>query len=335
MERTDTDRRGGWHSMTRLVALTGATGFIGGNLKRDLLKGGTLLRLLTRRPPPASDLHQSIEWVQGDLSDGPALKRLVQDASHVVHCAGTVRGASEGAFHKVNAEGTRLLAEAAAEQDPQPRFLLLSSLAAREPQLSWYAASKRAGEHAVGEASATMAWAVFRPTAVHGPGDKEMEPLFQAMRLGLLPVLGAPEARITLLHVEDLVRAMILWLEHPEAVRGIFELHDGHPDGYDWPGIAHYAAQVWGRPVRRIPIPGFLLTSLATMNLYRARLLGSAPMLTPGKARELRHPDWRCDNTPLSAALGWKPTVDLSAALHKFRDLDTPPVDPEQTSKRK
>jgi len=257
--------------MTPLVALTGATGFIGGNLKRTLLKSGVRLRLLTRRAPPGNDVP-SIEWVQGDLSDGPSLERLVQGVDAVVHCAGAVRGASRASFSATNVGGTRLLAHAASNQDPQPRFLLLSSLAAREPHLSWYAGSKAEGERSLRDTSGTMPWAIFRPTAVYGEGDKEMEPLFVAMRRGLLPVLGPRKARITLLHVEDLVTAVSLWLDRPEPLSGTFELHDGKPQGYDWPEIAEMATETWQRPVRIIRVPGGVLTALATMNLHLSRV---------------------------------------------------------------
>jgi nucleoside-diphosphate-sugar epimerase len=301
--------------MTPLVALTGATGFIGRNLKQTLQRRGTPLRLLTRQTKALADPQEGVEWVQGDLEDAASLRELVEGASAVIHCAGAVRGASKGSFLTINARGTTLLAEAAAELDPQPRFLLISSLAAREPQLSWYAESKAEGERGLRERAGTMPWAVFRPTAVYGPGDKEMQPLFKTMRRGFLPVLGPSNARVTLLHVEDLVRAVLLWLDHPEPVTGTYELHDGHDEGYDWRDVAAVASRIWKRPVGTVLVPRGVLTSLAALNLFLARLTGSEPMLTPGKVRELRHPDWRCDNGPLTEVLGWEPEIDLAKAL--------------------
>lgn len=304
--------------MTSLVALTGATGFIGGNLTPALLDAGYSLRVLTRRAPPRGGTTKGMEWVRGDLSRESALEGLVEGAGAVIHCAGTVRGASREVFQEVNVQGTRRLAEIAAGQKPPPRFLLLSSLAAREPHLSWYAESKRNAEESLLAAGDAMPKTIFRPTAVHGPGDTEMRPLLEALQKGILPVLGAPDSRITLLHVEDLVRAILLWLETEEPVTGVFELHDGRPGGYDWPGIAGIAARIRGRRVRQIPIPGVLLGSAGAASLYLSRLLGRSPMLTPGKVRELRHPDWRCDNTPLCEALGWEPRIDLAAALREL-----------------
>ncbi len=301
--------------MTLPVALTGATGFIGGNLTRELTSSGSRLRILVRRPLPASHFGPSVDVIYGDLHDDGALRRLVDGVHGVVHCAGAVRGASYAAFERVNVAGTRRLVRAAAGQRNQPRFLLMSSVAAREPGLSWYSASKRSGERVLEEDADGMPWAVFRPTAVYGPGERELKRLFQAMKSGLLPVLGRIEGRVSLLHVRDLVDAVARWLDATRPVQGVFELQDGSDVGYDWRQVAQIAEEAWGRRVRRIPVPGPLLYGLAALNLGLAKLTGRGPMLTPGKVRELRHTDWLCDNSPLMAALGWRPSLDLDTAL--------------------
>lgn len=306
--------------MTPLVALTGATGFIGRHLTTGLTSAGLRVRALSRRPPTSNSLHPDVEWVRGDLGGRDALEALVRDADAVVHCGGAVRGASSEAFHEVNALGTERLATAAVAQASAPRFLLISSLAARKPELSWYAASKRRGEDLLCErAKDRLAIAIFRPTAVYGEGDREMLPLFQVMRRGLLPVLGPPEAQLTLLHVEDLVRAVLVWVQRPEPVRGTFELHDGTAGGYTWPLIARTAEEAWGRQIRCIRVPAPLLFMLSGITVGAGRLTGRPPMLTPGKVRELRHPNWTCDNAPLTEALGWTPQVDFATALRTRR----------------
>ena len=100
------------------------------------------------------------------------------------------RGSSLEDFVHTNVEGTRNLLHAVAQQTSPPRFLLISSLAARHPELSWYATSKRMAELLVLNQSPEMPRTIFRPTAVYGPGDKEMKPLFKATRRGVLPMVG-------------------------------------------------------------------------------------------------------------------------------------------------
>jgi nucleoside-diphosphate-sugar epimerase len=67
--------------------------------------------------------------------------------------------------------------------------------------------------------------------------------------------------------------------------------------------------------VRVWEIPRPLLDAVAAANVGWSRLRGTAPMLSPGKLRELRHPDWVCDNTAARARLGWEPRVALFEGL--------------------
>jgi len=294
------------------IALTGATGFIGSRLLAALNNKRFKVRALTRTPRRDNELTQ---WITGDLQDRAALQALVRDASAVVHCAGIVRGFTEEQFIHANVDGTANLLNTCSSVAPSARFLLISSLAAREPHLSWYARSKRLAEEKV-QQQGNLAWTIFRPTAIYGPGDREMKPLFRATRLGVLPMIGPPGNRFSLLFVDDLVAAIMHWVAAAEPVTGVFELDDGTRGGYDFAAIARIAGQVWQRPVRTIPVPSGLVSALARVNLALAGLFRYAPMLTPGKTREIFHPDWRCDNAPLEKALpAWRPSVTLAEGL--------------------
>lgn len=298
--------------MSGLVAVTGATGFIGRNLLAKLAESGQQVRALTRHPRPDTDF---ISWITGTLADTAAMERLVSGAFAVVHCAGRVRGSSLQDFLHTNLKGTANLLQVSVLQNPQPRFLLVSSLAAREPQLSWYADSKRQGEQYLIEHAGSMPWTIFRPTAVYGPGDRELVPLFRATRLGLLPMTGTLSARFGLIYVDDLVAAILCWLNSETVVRGVYELDDGTPGGYDHGAVKKIASLVWKRPVYSLPVPTSIIRLLASLNLGLARLLQYSPMLTPGKVRELQHPDWVCDNSELTRTLGWQPRRQLQDAL--------------------
>ena len=85
--------------------------------------------------------HPALETVTGDVTDEDALKRLMTDCKAIVHVAGLVRGRSEADFLPVNAEGASRVARLARTMRISPRLILMSSLAAREPGLSAYAAS--------------------------------------------------------------------------------------------------------------------------------------------------------------------------------------------------
>jgi len=298
--------------MSGHVAVTGATGFIGRNLIARLAVSGYKVRALTRHPRNDTE---TISWITGTLDDTVALNNLVSGASSVVHCAGRVRGSSLDDFLHTNLDGTANLVKASLSQNPPPGFLLVSSLAAREPQLSWYADSKRRAETYLIQNAGNLPWSIFRPTAVYGPGDKELAPLFRATRMGVLPMTGSRTARFGLLYVDDLVEAILCWLQAGPPVQGVYELDDGTPGGYDHDAVKKIACKVWGHPVYSLPVPGSIIQLVATINLGLARMFHYSPMLTPAKLRELQHHDWVCNNESLTSTYGWRPTRKLQDVL--------------------
>ncbi|NLZ17906.1 MAG: NAD-dependent epimerase/dehydratase family protein [Desulfobulbaceae bacterium] len=309
--------------MAPTIALTGATGFIGGTVLAWLIGAGYRVRALVR---PASlykcrHLPAAVEWISGDCTEDASVRLLLTGADAAVHCAGVVRGATPNAFNRVNVDGTACLVQNAAALANNAKILLLSSLAAREPRLSPYAASKLAGEEALRHHGGDFFWGIFRPAAVYGPGDRELLPFFQAMFRGVAPVIGLPSNRVSMLHVDDLAAAILAWLRSPGPNHGVYEVHDGHSQGYSWREIIDIVASCRGKRVVRMPVPVSLLQFLAQLNLAVARLSGRAPMLTPWKVQELLHNDWVADNAALEAATGWRPTVSLAAGIRQTMGL--------------
>lgn len=301
----------------RPVVLTGATGFIGRHLQARLLAQGLPVRALVRpRSRNLAQLHPACEALQVALDDNAALTRALADARAVIYAAGSVRGARPEHFHQANVAGVERTAQALAALAEPPPLLLLSSLAASRPELSDYAASKAAGERALARHPG-LPWTILRPPAVYGPGDREMLPLLVWIRRGVMLVPGPAGQRLSLLHVEDLAAAALAWLQGwPNCRDGTYAIDDGHPGGYDWPAIAEAVA---GRPLRPLRLPGAALHALAGANRWLALALGYAPMLTPGKARELTHPAWLgTDNPAFEAATGWRPAIGLAEGARRL-----------------
>jgi nucleoside-diphosphate-sugar epimerase len=217
----------------------------------------------------------------------------------------------------VNVEGVKRLLQALESQDNPPRLLSLSSLAAREPRLSFYSMSKYKGEQVLVNEARRVVWNVLRPPAVYGPGDQEMLPLFRAMARGIAPVPGAVHARFSMLFVADLADAVLAWLQSDPAGSGIYTLDDGREGGYDWRGVAAIVEQVCRHRVRLLRVPAWALDIPAWLNRRASWIFGYAPMLTPEKLRELRHTDWVCDHAALHAATGWQPRVQLEEGLRR------------------
>jgi nucleoside-diphosphate-sugar epimerase len=274
------------------VAVTGATGFLGLHLVAALARKGAQVRVLARRDP----VHElwrdiSIDAIPGDLEDPKALARLVTGADAIVHSAGLIKARNRAQFMRINRDGTRAIAEVTRRLAPSARFIAISSLAAREPQLSAYAASKRAGEDAARAAFADAAerLLIVRPPAIYGPWDRETLAIFQAAARPIIPVFG--EGRAAIIHVAT-AADVLARLAMGDGEAGLYTLCDDRPDGYTLRELLTEAANALGGNPRFLPIPAALLLGAGRVSAWWGALVGMAPIFTAGKARELLHPDW-------------------------------------------
>jgi nucleoside-diphosphate-sugar epimerase len=292
-----------------LVAVTGATGFVGPHLVAALARDGWKLRLLVRRWSPLPSLPGvDAELVLGDLGDEKALRCLVDGADAVIHAAGLIKARHERDFITVNRDGTALLSALAPEQ----LFILLSSLVAREPQLSAYAASKRAAEHVV--ATRSGPWLAIRAPAVYGPGDRETLSYFKMVERGWAIRPKLPNARLSLIHVADLAAALARAARTP-LDRSLYEIDDGHVEGHTYSVMAQAAAAAIGRRARQVPVTKGIMTVLAGIVALRQALGGEAQILTAGKVAEIFHPDWVVHDRRLANALDLQARYNLKAGF--------------------
>jgi 2-alkyl-3-oxoalkanoate reductase len=292
-----------------LAAVTGASGFVGPHLVSALAREGWKLRLLLRRWSPLPSLAGvEAEIVWGDLDDTAALRRLVDGADAVVHAAGLIKARRASDFMAVNRDGTAQLAALA----PQAKLLLLSSLAAREPGLSPYGASKRAAEEAL--VGRPGAWIAVRAPAVYGPGDRETLSYFRAAERGIAPEPMAGStgggARLSLIHVADLARALAMALRSP-LPPSVYEIDDGQPGGYGYGDMAAAAGAALGRRLLRLPVPRPVMAAVAGVNVLAQALGGPTPILTRGKVAEIFHGDWVANDRRLTEATGFRADFDL------------------------
>lgn len=281
------------------LAVTGGTGFVGGHLLDAARAAGHSVRALARRAQPPRD---DIEWVTGSLSDPDALRRLCEGTDGVIHVAGVINAPSAAEFEAGNVAGTRTLLSAAAEAKVG-RFVHVSSLAAREPQLSHYGASKARSEIAV--RTSGLAYAVARPPAVYGPGDRETLELFRMAKRGF--VLLPPEGRLSLIHVADLVQ-LLLALANRAAPTGLMvEPDDGTPGGWTHRAFASALGAAFGRNVRTLSAPAGMIRAAARLD----RLVrGRKAKLTQDRAGYFCHPDWVVSAAHRPPYELWRPQIE-------------------------
>lgn len=296
-----------------LVALTGATGFLGRHVAARLRHRGLRVRALVRREDPRLEAL-GVAQLRGALESPEALAALVEGAGSIVHAAGLVRAPRPAAFEAANAHGTARLAEVASSHAEGARFVLISSLAARAPALSPYAASKRQAELEVERRAGSLVPILLRPPAIYGPGDRATLPILAQLARGWLVAPRARANRFSLVYVEDLAELVVRLVEQPCEAGTVLEPDDARPGGYGWRDLAEIAGERTGRPVRLVELPRPVLAAAAWMAELGARPLGVAPALSRGKVAELFHPHWLAAGI---AGLGWVPETGFGEGFER------------------
>ena len=304
--------------MTRLAAITGATGFLGRYIVTALAGRGWRVRVLARRPidhPQFAGLQ--LDAVPGDLSNGEALRALVDGADVIIHAAGLIKARSAAAFEAVNVAGTANLAQAIEQSGASPRVLLVSSMAAREPALSSYARTKRAAEELLtATLSARAKLIILRPSAIYGPWDRETLAIFRAIARRIFLRPRSAHGRIAVIHAADAAAAIAVLCEqgsHP----GLFELTDERIEGYSWDEIVAAAETALQRRALVIPLPGAAVKAAAALSLVAGKLRRRTPLFSPEKAREILHADWGSSPKSQPPRSLWRPEIGLARG---FRD---------------
>lgn len=283
-----------------LLAITGATGFVGSALLDAALAEGHQVRALARREQAP---RAGVEWVRGDLGDTGALAALVAGADAVVHVAGLTNTPDPAQFEIANVTGTAHVIAAMAEAGLR-RLVLVSSLAAREPKLSAYGASKARAETLV-EASG-LDWTIVRPPGVYGPRDVDYLEMFRTAKWGFVPL--PPGGASSIIHADDLARLLVTLAASNAAPtrKKIYEPDDGREGGWSHKELAAAIGRAMGRRVIAPHLPRPVLEAAAAADRI-AR--GDKAKLTPDRVGYMCHPNWvaRFDRKPPPGL--WQPQI--------------------------
>ena len=283
------------------LAVTGATGFVGQHLLNLALGEGYAVQALTRRPQPPRD---GVTWIQGALDDPASLGRLAEGANAVIHVAGVINADAAG-FEAGNVTGTAAMI-AATERAGVERFVHVSSLAAREPDLSLYGSSKARSEALVD--ASRLSTAIVRPPAVYGPGDRETLDLFKMAKRGF--VILPPTGKLSLIHVDDLARLLLALAISDDTL--FIEPDDGRPGGWTHEEFARTLGHAVGRKVRTVSAPATLLRLAARAD---GLVRGRHAKLTADRAAYFCHPDWTVSPARAAPTNLWQPQIGTEDGL--------------------
>lgn len=311
--------------------VTGATGFTGGHLVRDLVGRGWRVRALTR---PAADRGAlaalPVEVAELDLAGSGPADEAVRGVDVVFHVAGLYRteGVPRQLFQKVNVEGTRRLLEAATRAGVG-RFVHVSTVGvqghiARPPATEetayaptdHYQVSKRDGEALARAhfARTGLLGVIVRPTAIYGPGDLRFLKLFRLIDRGRFVMLGRGDMLYHLVYVQDLVEGLVLAATRSSATGQVFTL--GGDEYLALRDLAARVAAVLGRPAPRLRVPVGPVRALGLLCEVTCRPFGIAPPLYRRRV-DFFTKSRAFDIGKARRVLGYAPRVGLDEGLRR------------------
>ncbi len=312
------------------VAITGATGFVGGALARKFASQEHHLQLLARPQANRQGLVDiAAEWHVGDVLQAETLPAFVAGAEWVVHAAGMLgqAGVPEMAYHELHVEGTRKLLTAVAQHAPHARVLYVSSPGVLGPisgspaaesapiaPSNPYERSKAAAEQvALKFANDGLDVVIARPEFVYGPGDRHVLGLFQAVQRGLFFMINGGRALCHPTFVVDAVNGMGACLQNGRKGH-IYHITGPRPLTFQELGDTIALALNVRRPWLNLPKP--LAWLGAFMLEAAAKVTGKTPPLSrTGVAffSENRYFSWEKARNEL----GYSPLYDLEKGVRE------------------
>ncbi|MGQ0508412.1 MAG: NAD-dependent epimerase/dehydratase family protein [Myxococcaceae bacterium] len=317
------------------VLVTGATGFLGSWIAQRLLEDGHQVRTLCRKTSNRTFLQSlpGIEFAEGTIEDADAVLAATEGTDAVIHSAGLVKARDEAEFHRVNVEGTRNLAKAAAaNRKTVKRLVVVSSLEAAGPStdgspvaldqdspVTAYGRSKLASEKAALAFKDEVDVVILRPGAIYGPRDQEILEAFRSVSRGLLPTIAGGNARGVFIYASDCADACIRAL-HAKVPTGSTYFVDDGTGAISQRGMLEDIERALGKKALiRFSLPkGFLKAVSHSVKAY-GRITNRAVMLTPEKADMLLK-DWVSDSGRTRNELNWKPQVPWTDGVQKTVD---------------
>lgn len=320
-----------YETMAEKILVTGSTGFIGTRMVEALLAEGSSVRVLLRPESrqvsgrPAGS--RMVEEFRAGYGDPEALGQAVEGVDRIVHLAGVTRAVDEAGFIDGNVRPVENLLDAVNRCNPGlKRFLLVSSLAAAGPAsapmpgvretdkpapVSAYGRSKLLGEQAARRRAGEVPLTIVRPPAVYGPGDKDILEVFRMMRQGVLVSAGpGRKQRFSMIHVDDLVRGIMMALRSRAAIGQTYCIASPRPFG--WDEVIEAARPVLGfKHLLRIGLPSPLVFGLGTLLGAVAGMTHKPALISRDKANELTQDYWTCCSDKALRELGFKAGITL------------------------
>lgn len=308
--------------------LTGATGFIGSHIAESLIRNGISTHLFVRRKNSLMDFleKKGAKIYLGQPQDMEILARSLQDADTIIHCAAATKAFDEADYRKANVEFTQSILNLMKKEQ---KFLFISSQAAAGPStlldpinektepnpLTFYGKTKLLAEDCVKEWGRKTGnnFAILRPCVVYGPRERDLFALFSLVKKGFLFLHGKGNSKISMIHVEDLVRAVTSMAEQSFTGETYFVSND---EGYSWQEIGRAMKEALNKKkVFEVKLPDFVFFITAVFSEFLSFFTRKPALVNRQKIIEMKQIAWLCSNNKIKEAIQWEPNFSLESGM--------------------
>lgn len=313
------------------ILITGASGFVGSFLVREAIARGLETYAGIRASSSKELLPEAgFQYCILDFEDSDALKAVLEEHQfdYIIHNAGVTRALHNSTYIKVNVDYSVLIAKLAVQTTPLlKKFVFTSSIESHgsadpTPQgviddttipapRTTYGMSKLRAEIALKEI-AGLPLMIMRPTAVFGPGERDLFLVFEMIKkYRLAPISGSKDIKYTFIYVKDLARVMLDATTSIHTNRAYF-IGDGRI--YRITQFTGGIAKALGvKPIGfTVPFPILSLAVGATSILDR--ITGEKSLLNKEQLAKMKAMNWDCDIAPLVNDFGFRPQYNMEEA---------------------
>jgi len=262
------------------VFVTGASGFVGQEVVRQLHEADYSIRILARNPNSrrvrVTMSRYRVEVHPGDILDAASLAGALTGVGAVVHLVGIISECGRSTFKSVHIRGTQEIVTAAQKAGVR-RFVQMSALGTRPNAASRYHQSKWAAEELVRKSG--LEFTIFRPSLIYGPQDEFVNLFAKIIRLSpVVPLMGSPRAQFQPVSVEAVAEAVAKSLGEPRSIGHTYDLCG--PESLTLSEIVSGIEDVLHRKRWKLRVPSWLARCQATsLELLYPHLLRRAPPL--------------------------------------------------------
>ncbi len=311
--------------------ITGATGFVGSWVAHQLVEKGETVVCLVRRSSNLRWLKDlPVTYCYGSLLDRESLKPGIEGADYVLHIAGVTKALNATAYYKGNVQATQNMLEVTRAVNPGlKKFVFISSQAAAGPSfpgdmkdetapnhpLTDYGKSKLQADLLAQEFMPQLPVTILRPPTVYGPRDTDVFEVFKNVKAGINLKVGTHDPVVSIIHVFDLARGIILAAGHPRAAGEIYNICNEEP--CVWSEVVSILQKVMDKKVWNIPIPFALAYGVGGVMELAGKISGKPGILSRQKIREVNAGYWVFSSKKIKEHLGFTAEIPLEEGLRE------------------